>query len=121
MTNIRRNGPSAAAYTHPNRQIYSGGHNHQQGATKAHKSHGHVIPLAARQGSQSKQFRFFWRTGLQNFADYRTKHHPHAHHRNTRNEFLTPLKALMDPRDTGVHTYIGYSRATSVISENSKL
>jgi hypothetical protein len=38
-----------------------------------------------------EQFRFYWRPGRLNYADYWTKHHPAAHHRNVRKEFLTPL------------------------------
>ena len=36
------------------------------------------------------QFNFFWRPGPSNYADYWTKHHPPAHHKNMRKEFLTP-------------------------------
>jgi len=42
-----------------------------------------------------QQFRFYWRPGQTNLADYWTKHHPAAHHRNMRPEFLTP-KATLD-------------------------
>jgi hypothetical protein len=42
-----------------------------------------------------KQFRFYWRPGPTNIADYWTKHHPPAHHCNIRSEILTPLKTLM--------------------------
>ena len=38
-----------------------------------------------------EQFCFYWRPGRLNYADYWTKHHPAAHHRNAREEFLTPL------------------------------
>ncbi|EJK62785.1 hypothetical protein THAOC_16591 [Thalassiosira oceanica] len=41
-----------------------------------------------------KQFRFYWRSGKLNLADYFTKHHPAAHHRNMRGEFLTPRATL---------------------------
>ena len=41
-----------------------------------------------------EQFRIYWRPGKQNYADYWTKHHPTAHHQNTRKEFLTPLIVL---------------------------
>jgi hypothetical protein len=41
-----------------------------------------------------KQFRFYWRPGKLNYADYWTKHHPAAHHENMRHEFLTPLHVL---------------------------
>jgi len=37
-----------------------------------------------------EQFRFYWRPGKLNYADYWTKHHPAKHHQNVRNEFLTP-------------------------------
>ena len=36
-----------------------------------------------------EQFRIYWRPGRLNYADYWTKHHPAAHHQNTRKEFLT--------------------------------
>ena len=38
-----------------------------------------------------QQFKFFWRPGKTNFADYWTKHHSAAHHVKVRHEFLTPL------------------------------
>ena len=41
-----------------------------------------------------KQFRFFWRPGPANKADYPSKHHPGVHHRNVRAEFLTPQTYL---------------------------
>ena len=37
-----------------------------------------------------QQFRIYWRPGKMNYADYWTKHHPEAHHRNIRKEFITP-------------------------------
>jgi hypothetical protein len=49
-------------------------------------------------GVNQQQFRFFWRPGPLNYADYWTKHHPAAHHRNMRKEFLTPIKVLMELR-----------------------
>ena len=44
------------------------------------------------------QFRFFWRAGKLNLADYWTKHHPAMHHKNVRNEFLTQKKVLNELR-----------------------
>ena len=41
-----------------------------------------------------EQFRFYWRPGKQNYADYWTKHHSAKHHRNVRREFLTPHVVL---------------------------
>ena len=43
-----------------------------------------------------EQLRFYWRSGKLNYADYFTKHHPAAHHRNMRKEFLTPQWVLQD-------------------------
>ena len=40
-----------------------------------------------------QQFKFYWRPGKLNYADYWTKHHSAAHHVNMRPEFLTPLIA----------------------------
>ena len=40
------------------------------------------------------QFRFYWRPGPLNWADYWTKHHPAAHHKHIRNDFLTQQKVL---------------------------
>jgi hypothetical protein len=41
-----------------------------------------------------QQFRFYWRPGRLNYADYWTKHHSAKHHANIRPEFLTPQKVL---------------------------
>ncbi len=42
------------------------------------------------------QFQFYWRPGPTNHADYWTKHHPAAHHRNMRPVFLTPFSQLLE-------------------------
>jgi hypothetical protein len=41
-----------------------------------------------------QQFRIYWQPGKLNYTDYWTKHHPTAHHRNIRKEFLTAHTAL---------------------------
>ena len=41
-----------------------------------------------------QQFKFFWRPGKTNYADYWMKHHSAAHHVNIRKEFLTPFIVL---------------------------
>ena len=41
-----------------------------------------------------EQFRFFWRAGKLNLADYWTKHHPALHHKGIRNRFLTEKRVL---------------------------
>jgi hypothetical protein len=43
-----------------------------------------------------EQFRFYWRPGPLNFADYWTKHHPPARHKYMRSEFLTPYHKLVE-------------------------
>ena len=35
------------------------------------------------------QFRYYWRPGTQNLADYFTKHHPASHHKASRPTYLT--------------------------------
>ena len=42
------------------------------------------------------QFRFYWRPGRMNYADYWTKHHLPSHHVNVniRKEFLTPAVVI---------------------------
>ena len=42
------------------------------------------------------QFRYYWRPGSQNWADYWTKYFPACHHINMRPEFLTPARHLED-------------------------
>jgi hypothetical protein len=48
-------------------------------------------------GETQRQFRYYWRPGTQNLADYFTKHHPASHHKANRPTFLTPYK---DPQYT---------------------
>ena len=45
------------------------------------------------------QFRFFWRPGGQNLADYWTKQHSAAHHQNMRAEFLTKVEEVYKLRE----------------------
>ena len=45
-------------------------------------------------GAQQGQFKIYWRPGKTNLADYFTKHHSPAHHRNVRGEFLTRIAEL---------------------------
>ena len=47
--------------------------------------------LRCRENQQ--QFKFYWRPGKQNYADY-GMHHSAAHHVNMRQEFLTPYIVL---------------------------
>ena len=43
-----------------------------------------------------QQLRIYWRSGKLNHADYFTKHHPAAHHRNIRKEYLTPQRIIQE-------------------------
>jgi len=51
-----------------------------------------------RDRAARSQFRWIWRPGTLNLADYWTKHHCPAHHQNMRPEFLTNLKILENLR-----------------------
>jgi hypothetical protein len=50
------------------------------------------------------QFRFFWRPGSTNYANYCTKHHPAAHHQNMRSIFLTPFSQVLEFRKNQIST-----------------
>ena len=54
-------------------------------ALKAMDMRFHWLQDRAAQG----QYRFYWRPGTQNLADYFTKHHPASHHRSFRGQILT--------------------------------
>ena len=43
-----------------------------------------------------KQFRFHWRPGTSNLADYWTKHHSGVHHKKIRREILTPVHKVIN-------------------------
>jgi hypothetical protein len=61
--------------------------------TKAMDMHFHWLQDCS---IKQKQFRFYWRPGPMNYADYWMKHHPAAHHRNMRPVFLTPYSQLLE-------------------------
>jgi hypothetical protein len=67
----------------------------QPNRTKPMDMHFHWL---CDQATNQNQFRFYWRLGPLNYADYWTKHHPPAHHKNMKNEFLTPYKELLELR-----------------------
>ena len=41
-----------------------------------------------RDKNSQKQMKFFWEKGVNNLADYFTKHHPTKHHRTTRQKYV---------------------------------
>ena len=45
-----------------------------------------------------KFFRFYWRPGTLNWANYFTKHHPAAHHCNVGQEYIIPQSVLLKLR-----------------------
>ena len=47
-----------------------------------------------RDRAAQMMFRFYWRPGTTNWADYFTKHHAPSHHKNVRGEYLTPQHLL---------------------------
>jgi hypothetical protein len=47
-------------------------------------------------GAMQQQFRFYWRPGGQNYADYYIKHYSPAHHRQVRDTILTRYKETCD-------------------------
>ena len=51
-----------------------------------------------RDRSAQNQFRIYWRQGKGNLGDYYSKHHPPAHHKDMRPQFLTPVRHLDDLR-----------------------
>ncbi len=61
--------------------------------TKAMDMHFHWLQDCS---INQKQFQFYWLPGPTNYADYWTKHHPAAHHRNMRPVFLTPYSQLLE-------------------------
>ena len=62
-------------------------------ALKAMDMRFHWLRCRSAQG----QFRYYWRPGTQNIADYFTKHHPASHHKQVRPTILT---APNDPEYT---------------------
>ena len=64
------------------------------------------------------QFRFYWRLGSQNWADYWTNHFPTSHHINMRPEFLTPARHLEDIKRRRMRS-VRAVELSQVISDNS--
>jgi hypothetical protein len=55
---------------------------------------------------QQGQFKIYWRPGKTNLADYFTKHHPPAHHRNVREIFLTRIAEVLRLRQEQATTEV---------------
>ena len=57
------------------------------------------------------QYRFYWRPGTQNLADYWTKHHPASHHKLFRPQILTSptdpeYQKLTTPQNTMSKSFV---------------
>jgi hypothetical protein len=57
------------------------------------------------------QYRFYWRPGTQNLADYFTKHHPARHHKSFRSQILTSpsdpeYTKLLTPKATSTKSFV---------------
>jgi hypothetical protein len=77
---------NATAHTHLTNKILPK-------ALKAMDMRFHWLRCCNTQG----QFRYYWRPGTQNFADYFNKHHPTSHHKSVCPTILTPAN---DPKYT---------------------
>jgi hypothetical protein len=68
------------------------------------------------------QFRYYWRLGTQNLADYFTKHHPASHHKTNRPTFLTLredpqyTKLFLTPQDKKIDVKIPTKLSTTTNS-----
>ena len=53
-----------------------------------------------------QQFKFYWRPGKENNADYWTKHHLPSHHVNMQKEYLTPaiILEMLKLKETAART-----------------
>jgi len=68
---------------------------------------------------QQGQFKIYWRPGKTNLADYFTKHHSPAHHRNVRGEFLTRVADLQRLRQTSSKSTMNNKETSLSISDGT--
>jgi hypothetical protein len=75
----------------------------------------------------TEQFRYYWRPGTQNLADYFAKHHPASHHKASRPTFLTlrddpqRTKLFLTSRDTKPNVKISTKSSTMMNSFAKKI
>jgi hypothetical protein len=87
-------------------------------ALKTMDMHFHWLQCCEAQG----QFRYYWRPGTQNLADYFTKHHPTSYHKANRPTFLTPrkdpqyTKLFLMPQDKKINVKIPKESSTTTNS-----
>ncbi len=68
------------------------------------------------------QYRFYWRPGTQNLADYWTKHHPASRHKSFRPQILTSPKdpeyqKLITPQNTMSKSFVKNILKTPIFAE----
>ena len=68
-----------------------------------------------------KQFRYYWRPGTQNLADYFTKHHSSSHHQNTQALYLTNPKNPESKKLFQTNTFEGMIVDTDKYRERTQL
>ena len=72
-----------------------------------------------RDRAAQKQFRYYWRPGPKNLADYHTKHHPGKHHQNMRGEFFSPPRVLEDLRRRQQVAKLAVKTAQGIVSTHT--
>jgi hypothetical protein len=78
-----------------------------QKALKAMDMRFHWLRCREAQG----QYRYYWRPGTQNLADYFTKHHPASHHNSFQSQILTSpsdpeYTKLLTPKATSTKSFV---------------
>jgi hypothetical protein len=76
-------------------------------ALKAMDMRFHWLQCCEAQG----QYRYYWRPGTQNLADYFTKHHPASHHKSFQSQILTSpsdpeYTKLLTPKATSTKSFV---------------
>jgi hypothetical protein len=63
---------------------------------------------------QQQQFKILWRKGIENLADYFTKHHHPAVHQKMRFKYLQQINAMMDNQWTSIRKQLPFTRLARV-------
>ena len=63
---------------------------------------------------QQKQFKLIWRKGIENLADYFTKHHHPAVHQKMRYKYLQRINAMIDQQLPSIRKQLPHTRLVRV-------
>ena len=63
---------------------------------------------------QQKQFKLIWRKGIENLADYFTKHHHQAVHQKMRYKYLQRINAMIDQQWHAICKQLPFTRLARV-------